>query len=67
MKDAAVLARMAVCMDRLIELGLKPGNFNTDTEFPKSPMEPGQSQSQSQSYFKTGGLPPISSSWRQAP
>jgi hypothetical protein len=26
-----------------------------------------QSQSQSQSYFTTGGLPPISSSWRQAP
>jgi hypothetical protein len=25
------------------------------------------SQSQSQSYFTTGGLPPISSSWRQAP
>jgi hypothetical protein len=24
-------------------------------------------QSQSQSYFTTGGLPPISSSWRQAP
>jgi hypothetical protein len=24
-------------------------------------------QSQSQSYFMTGGLPPISSSWRQAP
>jgi hypothetical protein len=26
-----------------------------------------QSHSQSQSYFMTGGLPPISSSWRQAP
>jgi hypothetical protein len=26
-----------------------------------------QSQSQSQSYFTTGGLPPISLSWRQAP
>jgi hypothetical protein len=26
-----------------------------------------QSQSQSQSHFTTGGLPPISSSWRQAP
>jgi hypothetical protein len=26
-----------------------------------------QSQSQSQSYFTTGGLPPISSSWWQAP
>jgi hypothetical protein len=26
-----------------------------------------QNQSQSQSYFTTGGLPPISSSWRQAP
>jgi hypothetical protein len=26
-----------------------------------------QSQSQSQSYFTTGGLPPISSSWPQAP
>jgi hypothetical protein len=26
-----------------------------------------QSQSQSQGYFTTGGLPPISSSWRQAP
>jgi hypothetical protein len=25
------------------------------------------SQSQSQSYFATGGLPPVSSSWRQAP
>jgi hypothetical protein len=27
----------------------------------------GQSQSQSRSYFKTGCLQPISSSWRQAP
>jgi hypothetical protein len=26
-----------------------------------------KNQSQSQSYFTTGGLPPISSSWRQAP
>jgi hypothetical protein len=26
-----------------------------------------RTQSQSQSYFTTGGLPPISSSWRQAP
>jgi hypothetical protein len=26
-----------------------------------------RSESQSQSYFTTGGLPPISSSWRQAP
>jgi hypothetical protein len=24
-------------------------------------------QSQSQSYFTTGGLPPVSSSWQQAP
>jgi hypothetical protein len=35
-------------------------------------FEPGStrdysSQSQNQSYFTTGGLPPISSSWRQAP
>jgi hypothetical protein len=30
-------------------------------------LRPLQSQSQSQSYFTTGGLPPISSSWRQAP
>jgi hypothetical protein len=29
--------------------------------------QPTQSQSQSQSYFTTGGLPPISLSWRQAP
>jgi hypothetical protein len=28
---------------------------------------PSQSQSQSQSYFTTGGLPPINLSWRQAP
>jgi hypothetical protein len=30
-------------------------------------FERSQSQSQSQSYFTTGGLRPISSSWRQAP
>jgi hypothetical protein len=29
--------------------------------------QPSDSLSQSQSHFTTGGLPPISSSWRQAP
>jgi hypothetical protein len=34
-----------------------PGTFDTDH----------QSHTQSQSYFTTGGLPSVSSSWRQAP
>jgi hypothetical protein len=33
----------------------------------KALILPSQSQSQSQSYFTTGGLPPISSSWCQTP
>jgi hypothetical protein len=36
------------------------------TELPTSPT-PEQSHSPSQNYFTAGGLPPISSSWRQAP
>jgi hypothetical protein len=40
-----------------------------ETDRLRFPLKTGQSQSQtqSQSYFTTGGLPPISSSWRQAP
>jgi hypothetical protein len=36
--------------------------FSSLTDFQVTPA-----QSQSQNYFTTGGLPPISSSWRQAP
>jgi hypothetical protein len=42
---------------------------DSSTALTKSPLHrfPYKSQSQSQSYFMTGGLSPISSSWRQAP
>jgi hypothetical protein len=51
-------------MFRLVTRTVSYSNWTT---WPLCTVPTSQSQSQSQSYFTTGGLPPISSSWRQAP